>query len=145
MARYFLAVASRDHVLTGVSAGFCHAGPGKGALLSQMAEGDWLAYYSPRESHREATPCRRFTAIGRVAKGRISTAGGSEDMVGHRRPMRYLRCFPVPASAPVRSLSFVRNRKKWGVSFRRGFFEVKRDDFAVVARAMLARVDWDVL
>lgn len=145
MTRYFLAVDSRDHVLTGVSVGFCTPGYGKAKLFSQIAEGDWVAYYSPRELHRERTLCRRFTAIGRVAKGRISTLGGSEGLTGPRRPCRYLRCHPAPAAALVRSLSFVRDPKRWGLSFRAGFSEVTREDFAVIAHAMLSRVDWETL
>ena len=145
MTRYFIAVGTRDAVLTGVSAAFCFVDSGNRALFSQMAEGDWLAYYSPRELQRETTPCRRFTAVGRVAKGRTSMGQGSEGLQGQRRPMRYLLCYPVPASTLVRSLSFVRNKKRWGPSFRAGFFEVRREDFAVIALAMLTRVDWETL
>ena len=145
MARYFVAVGTRDAVLTGVSAGFCFVRSRNRVLLSQIAEGDWLAYYSPRELQRGTTPCRRFTAVGRVAKGRASMGQGSEGLQGERWPMRYLRCYPVPAATLVRSLSFVRNKKRWGPSFRTEFFEVRREDFAVIAQAMLARVDWEAL
>jgi hypothetical protein len=145
MARCFLAVATRDNVLAAVGAGFCFVDSGKRTLLSQMSEGDWLAYYSPRELQRETTPCRRFTAIGKVAAGRVSMASGSAGLEGERRPMRYLRCYPVAAATLVRSLSFIRNPERWGVSFRAGFFEVRREDFAVIAEAMLTRVDWEAL
>jgi hypothetical protein len=145
MVRYFLAAAPHDHVLIGVSTRSCHAPAGKGALLSQMTEGDWLAYYSSRERHGKAIPCRRFTAIGRVAAGRVSVSGASEGLDGLHRPMRYLRCYPLPAAGLVGSLSFVRNPKRWGPSFRPGLFEVQREDFAVIARAMLTRVDWETL
>lgn len=145
MVGHYVAVAARNHVLAAVSAGFCHAPSGTSALFLGMAEGDWLAYYSPRELHRSALPCRRFTAIGRVAPGRVQAARGSEGLEGSRRPMRYLRCYPVPAASLVRSLSFVRNPKVWAPSFRAGFFRVSRGDFAVIARAMLSRVDWESL
>ena len=146
MTRYFLSVGKRADVLVAVSARFCFAGSEEGeALLSRMAEGDWLAYYSPQESQRGAAPCRRFTAIGRVAKGRVSMGQGSEGIGGGRRPMRYLQCHPVPAATFVRSLSFVRDPRRWGSSFRAGFFEVTPEDFAVIARAMLGRVDWATL
>lgn len=145
MARYFLAVATRGHVLTGVSADFCTGGSGKSALFSQLAEGDWLVYYSPKELHRERTPCRRFTAIGRVAAGRVSAAGASEGLSGPHRPFRYFRCHPVLAAPLVRSLSFVRNKKRWEPSLCRGLVEVRREYFAVIAQAMLTRVDWETL
>src|SRR5512143_3069270 len=140
MTGYYVAVAARDLVLTAVSTRFCHAPPGRSAPLFGMAEGDWLAYYSPREIHGSATPCRRFTAIGRVAPGRVQLAQGSEGLEGNRRPMRYLRCYPVPAAVLVRWLSFVRNPKVWAPSFRAGFFRVSREDFTVIAQAMLSRV-----
>jgi len=143
MIGHYVAVAPRDVVLTAVSTGFCHSVSGRSPLWLGMAEGDWLAYYSPREIHVGATPCRRFTAIGRVAAGRISLGGGSEGLAGSRRPVRYLRCFPVPAASLVRSLSFVRDKRRWGAAFRAGFFRVSRDDFAVIAQAMLGRVDWE--
>jgi hypothetical protein len=145
MTRYFLAVDSRDHVLTGVSTRLCSAGSGRSALFAQMAEGDWLVYYSPKELHRQRTPCRRFTAIGKVEKGGISSPGGSEGLSGPRRPFRYLRCYPLPAAALVRSLSFVRDKKRWEPSLRRGLVELKREDFDVIAQAMLTRVDWETL
>jgi EVE domain len=145
MTRYFLAVGTRADVLVAVSAGFCFAGAEKAALLSRMAEGDWLAYYSPRESPRAAALCRRFTAIGRVTKGRVSGGQGSESFGGARRPMRYLQCHAAPAAALVASLSFVRDPRRWGSSFREGFFEVAREDFAVIAQAMLTRVEWETL
>ncbi len=145
MTRYFLAVSSRDHVLTGVATGLCSAGSGSSALFAQMAEGDWLVYYSPKELHRQKTPCRRFTAIGKVEKGGISIPLVSEGLSGPHRPFRYLRCYPVPAAALVRSLSFVRDKKRWEPSLLRGLVELKREDFDVIAQAMLTRVDWETL
>jgi hypothetical protein len=63
--RYWILVASRDHVQTGVEEGICQASHGKEAPLKRMGEGDWVVFYSPKESYDGVEKCRKFTAIGK--------------------------------------------------------------------------------
>lgn len=64
--RYWIGVASRDHVLKGVNGGFAQLCHGKEAPLKKMNVGDWLIYYSSKESFKGNKPYQKFTAIGRV-------------------------------------------------------------------------------
>lgn len=47
MTRYWIGVASREHVHRGVKGGFAQVCHGKPGPLERMAEGDWIIYYSP--------------------------------------------------------------------------------------------------
>jgi hypothetical protein len=40
--KYWIIVASRDHVQRGVEEGICQTCHGKGAPLKKMSEGDWV-------------------------------------------------------------------------------------------------------
>lgn len=46
MNKYFLILASKDHVIKGVKAGFAHAGHGRKDFMSEPSKGDWLVYYN---------------------------------------------------------------------------------------------------
>ena len=67
--RYWLAVASRDHVKNGVAGGFCQMSHGKPGPLMRIRPGDGIVYYSPRTEMRGGDPVQGFTAIGVVAPG----------------------------------------------------------------------------
>jgi hypothetical protein len=47
--RYWIGVASRQHVLTAVNGGFAQFGHGKPGPAKRPAKGDWITYYSPKE------------------------------------------------------------------------------------------------
>ena len=67
--RYWICVASRDHVMKGIAGGFCQLSHGKSAPVKRLSAGDWLAYYSPKTSMREGDRVQAFAAIGRVKPG----------------------------------------------------------------------------
>jgi EVE domain len=69
MTKYWIGVASRDHVRTGTAGGFCQLCHGKAAPLRRLKAGDRIIYYSPRERMRDGAPIQAFTAIGEVASG----------------------------------------------------------------------------
>ncbi|MHA4915566.1 EVE domain-containing protein, partial [Enterococcus faecium] len=47
---YWIGVASRDHIARGVAGGFCQLCHGKAQALKRMKKGDWIIYYSPKET-----------------------------------------------------------------------------------------------
>src|SRR5262245_897080 len=123
--RYWIGVASRDHVMKGVAGGFCQLGHGKAAPVKRLAPGDWIAYYSPRSSLRGGEVVQAFTAIGRIKPGEAYQA----DMGGGFHPTRRDVGFLARAKeAPIRPfldrLSFTRGRSSWGYAFRRSSFAV---------------------
>ena len=44
--KYWIIVASKDHVKNGISAGIAQACHGKSSPLKRMKKGDYLIYYS---------------------------------------------------------------------------------------------------
>jgi hypothetical protein len=133
--RYWIGVASRDHVMKGVAGGFCQLSHGKAAPVRRLSPGDWLAYYSPREKMDEGAPVQAFTAIGRIKPGEpYEGAMGS----GHalRRDVAFLEANEAPIRPLLDQLSFTMGRQSWGYAFRRGSFEVTAVDFRLIAKAM---------
>ena len=47
-SKYWIIVASKDHVMRGVTLGFAQAGHGKRSGLARMHKGDMVVYYSPK-------------------------------------------------------------------------------------------------
>jgi EVE domain len=134
--RYWIGVASRDHVMKGVAGGFCQLGHGKAAPVKRLSPGDWIVYYSPRTTMDEGEPVQAFTAIGRIKPGE-PYAG---DMDGGFHPVRRDVGFLKAKEAPIRplldALSFTKGRSSWGYAFRRGSFAISEADFATIAEAM---------
>jgi hypothetical protein len=139
--RYWIGVASRDHVRKGVAGGFCQLGHGKAAPVKRLAPGDWITYYSPRTALERGEPVQAFTAIGKIKPGEAYQA----DMGGGFRPIRrdvdYLRASEAPIRPLLDRLSFTRGSPSWGYAFRRGSFAIPADDFLVIAEAMGVRTE----
>jgi hypothetical protein len=135
-ARYWVAVASYDHVRKGVAGGFCQACHGKAAPLERMQAGDGIVYYSPRQTFAGTTPLQAFTAIGRVEEGPVYAVEMAPGFVPFRRTVRFWNARPAPIAPLLDRLGFVGDRRRWGYVFRRGHFQIPRDDFARIAAAM---------
>lgn len=136
MTRYWIAVASHEHVKKGVKGGFAQVCHGKIGTLKSMSEGDWVIYYSPTFSFGGQDICRCFTAIGIVEKGQPYTFAMSEDFFPWRRNVSFLSAKETPIQPLIENLSFVKNKKKWGFPFRRGSFEISQKDFELIAKNM---------
>lgn len=135
--RFWVGVVSAAHVSLGVQGGFAQLNHGKDGPLRKMAQGDWLVYYSPRTEIHGGTPVQGFTAIGRVADDRVYPYPVSEQFVPFRRNVRYMPCRTVKIAGMLGALSFTQNSPHWGYLFRRGHFEIGRDDFLTIAQSML--------
>jgi hypothetical protein len=138
--RYWIGVASRDHVMKGVAGGFCQLGHGKAAPVKRLSPGDWIAYYSPRTALDGGEPVQAFTAIGRIKPGEAYQG----DMGGGFHPTRRDIAFlERAAEAPIRPLldrlSFTSGKSSWGYAFRRGSFAVSAEDFLIIAEAIGVR------
>ena len=69
--RYWIGVASKEHVALGVEGGFCQLCHGKAKPLKRMSAGDWVIYYSPKETVNSNVLCQNFTAIGQVTDSEV--------------------------------------------------------------------------
>ena len=133
---YWIGVVSQAHVQTAVEGKFAQLSHGKAAPLERMREGDGFVYYSPRTSYPDGEPLQSFTAIGRVANGRIFQIDAGDGFTPFRRAMDYLPAMTAPIKPMIDSLSFIRSKAHWGATFRFGFVRVPEDDFARIAAAM---------
>lgn len=136
MVRYWIGVASKEHVQRGVEGGFAQVCHGKGGPLNLMNGGDWIIYCSPSLKFGEKEPCQSFTAIGKIDPGEPYTFAMSLDFIPWRRNVSFLKALAAPIHSLIDRLSFIKDKKKWGFPFRRGCFEISRDDFRVISSAM---------
>jgi hypothetical protein len=65
-ARFWIVVASKDHVERGVAGRFMQACHGKAAPLRRIRPGDGVLFYSPRRVFGQAARCQAFTALAYV-------------------------------------------------------------------------------
>jgi predicted RNA-binding protein len=138
-SRFWVAVASRNHVETGVAEGiaqFCH---GKLAPAKRVKKGDWIVYYSSKERFGEPTALQKFTAIGQVTDDFPYQFEMSAVFKPYRRNVKYLKCVPVDIRPLIDRLAFIKDKKHWGAVFRYGFLEVDRESFELIAGMMVSK------
>lgn len=136
MTKYWVGVASHEHVKKGVAGGFAQVCHGKGGPLQKMKPGDWIVYYSPVEIFGGKSPCRKFTALGILQDKVPYEVHMSECFVPWRRDVDFLDATPVLISDLINTLSCIKNKTHWGMVFRRGCFEIPKEDFKSIAHAM---------
>jgi len=134
--RYWIGVASREHVMRGIKGGFAQVCHGKEGPLKQMRKDDWIIYYSPTIKFGEKDPCRAFTAIGKIEEGEPYPFQMSDDFVPYRRNVKFLPAQELPILPLIDSLTFIQDKKKWGFPFRRGCFSIPETDFKMIAEGM---------
>ena len=134
--RYWISTVSREHVRVGVGSGFTQADHGKNTRLKRLSGGDWLVFYSPRTELRGGEALQTFTAIGRVADGEPYQVELTPQFHPWRRKVDFCRAQEAPVRLLIGDLDFIANKKRWGYPFRRGLFEIGREDFGRIARAM---------
>jgi hypothetical protein len=137
--KYWIVVASRDHVQRGVKGGFMQANHGKASALKRMQAGDGLLYYSSREIYGQDTKCQRFTALGEIADDLVYQGEMGGGFVPFRRNVTYFPCREVSILSLIGALDFIRDKTHWGAPFRFGVVEIGENDFQRITELMLAR------
>jgi hypothetical protein len=141
MRRYWINTVSKDHVRIGVEGGFTQANHGRQTGLRRLSCGDLVVFYSPRASYADGEPLQCFTAIGRIDYDAPYQAVMSPDFHPWRRRMRFLDCREAPIRELIGELTFIKDKARWGMPFRRGLFEIDAQDFERIAGAMGVRVE----
>ncbi|HEY8102726.1 MAG TPA: EVE domain-containing protein [Burkholderiaceae bacterium] len=136
-ARYWIGVASHDHVKRGVAGNFCQLCHGKAQPLRRMSVGDWLIYYSPKEQFEGNIVCQQFTAIGEVIGEDVYPFEMFSSFIPNRRDIHFHAAKAVPIRPLIEQLTFISNKNKWGVAFRFGHIEITKEDFELIALKML--------
>ncbi len=127
--KYWIIVASKDHVMRGVSLGIAQSGHGKLSGLARMNKGDMIAFYSPKVRFESDDPLHAFTAIGEIADEDVFQVEESPDFKPFRRTVRYIKTGEVRIRSLIPDLTFIRNKKSWGYTFRFGILEIPEEDF----------------
>ena len=143
--KYWVGVASKEHVQRGVGGGFCQLCHGKQQPLKRMSKGDWIIYYSSKEIFAEDTPCQKFTAIGQIVGDEPYQFQMERNFVPFRRDVNFKQCKEVAIHPLIEHLSFIKSKKNWGYTFRFGVLEIPQEDFRLLAANMLDRKAYENL
>lgn len=135
--RYWIGVASRDHVMKSVEGGFVQLCHGKEAPLKKMKTGDWIIYYSPKVWLKKSAPYQKFTALGQVVDDHIFQFDMVDGFIPFRRKIKFMNCTETSIHPLILKLSFIKNKKYWGYSFRFGHVEISENDFKVIQDEMI--------
>ncbi len=136
--RYWVGVASKEHVARGVSGGFCQLCHGKAQPLKRMERGDWIIYYSPKELFGGDDACQQFTAIGRVIGDEVYSFEMAPGFIPFRRDIEFLAAQAADIRPLIHQLNFIQNKSRWGYAFRFGHIEIPQADFELIAEQMLS-------
>ena len=130
--RYYIGVASKDHIEIGKSKGFCQFCHGKRAMVKKLKRNDWIIYYSPKVAFVGNEACQKFTAIGQIVDDVEYQVEQFSGFFPWRRDVRYYESNNVEIKPLIDVLLFVKNKTQWGMTFRYGFFEISGDDFELI-------------
>jgi DNA-binding MarR family transcriptional regulator/predicted RNA-binding protein len=136
---YWVSTISRDHVQLSVEGGFTQAGHGKASGLKRLKADDWLVYYSPKTSLRDGEPVQAFTATGRVLDEELYQVEQAPGFTPWRRNIEFVSGIEAPIRPLIDQLSFIKDKRRWGYTFRAGLFKIPQEDFAVISRAMTVK------
>lgn len=137
--KYWIIVASKDRVKTGLAEGIAQACHGKVAPLKRMRKDDFIIYYSGKQTMGRPELCQEFTAIGKVLDDEIYQFRVSEDFCPSRRNIEFLPSEDVSILPLIPGLDFIPDKKGWGYPFRFGFFEINQHDFDLISSQMLQK------
>ena len=135
--KYWIIVASKDHVKTGMEQGFAQACHGKASALKRMEKDDFVIYYSGKQTFGKPEKCQELTAIGKVKDDDVYKYQMSADFCPSRRNINFFKSKDISILPLIDQLDFIKNKKKWGYPFRFGFFEINEHDYQLISSLML--------
>lgn len=135
-SKYWMLVASKNHVLRGVKEGFAQVCHGKAQPLKRMNVGDGIIYYSPKTEFETNIPCQEFTALGWISGEEVYAYDMGNGFKPYRRNIRYVNSNPVHIKPLINEIQFITDKKRWGYKFRFGVFEISEIDFHLIAQEM---------
>lgn len=136
-SKFWIIVASKDHVKNGIKGGIAQACHGKASPLKRMRPGDYVIYYSGKQYFGKPDKCMEFTAIGQVKDREVYTYRMATEFCPSRRDIDYFPGKEVSILTLIDDLEFIKNKNSWGYPFRFGFFEIGEKDFHLLSSRML--------
>jgi EVE domain-containing protein len=134
--KYWVATVSKEHAMRGVSKKFIQVCHGKQAPLKRMKK-VILACLFVKTTMEKNEKCQTFTAVGRVIDDDVYQFQMTQNFKPFRRNIEFLECQESSIIPLINDLEFILNKKTWGYPFRFGFFEIKENDFNLIASRML--------
>lgn len=135
--KFWIIVASKDHLQRGLGGGFIQANHGKAAPLKRMQTGDWFIFYSPKLEYDQPEKLQCFTAIGKIADENIYQSDMGGGFVPFRRNVSFLPAQDVSILPLIDELTFIKDKTHWGAPFRFGTVEIPEQDFRLIAGRMV--------
>src|SRR3990167_2564499 len=140
VCKYWMLVASKNHVTRGVNEGIAQVCHGKAQPLKRMKAGDGIIYYSPKIEFETNIACQEFTALGFVSGDKIYSYDMGNGFIPYRINIKYSKINPTSIKPLIQKLQFITDQKKWGYKFRFGIFEISEMDFNLIAQEMKLNV-----
>jgi predicted RNA-binding protein len=134
--KYWIVVASKDHIDKGRALGIVQANHGKASAMRRMKPGDLVIFYSSKLHFQGKEPLKKFTAIARVKEGKVYEGEMRGGVTPYRRDAEFLPCEEADVMPLIPRLTFIRNKQSWGFVFRFGFFEIPQEDFETISKEM---------
>lgn len=135
--RYWIVLASKDHVQKKVESGFMQASHGEASPLKRLNINDWMISYSPKLEFGGKEKCQAFTAIGRVTGKEIYDYDMGNGFTPFGRDIQFFDGCEVSILPLIPHLDFIQNKRYWGYIFRFGLWEIQKPDLDLVASLML--------
>ncbi|MFC0776971.1 EVE domain-containing protein [Flavobacterium sp. HJSW_4] len=135
--KYWVLSASKDHVKNAVLEEIAQTCHGKASPLKRMKKGDYLIYYSGKQTLGKPEKCQQFTALGKVVDDDIFEFQVSEDFCPSRRKISFFPSNDISILPLIDSLDFIEDKKNWGSPFRFGILEINRQDFSKISAQMM--------
>lgn len=136
MKKYWILIASKNHVVSGVQGGFAQTCYGKAHPLRRMSVGDGVLYYSPKLEFGRKDPYQRFTAIGSVFGENVYQFDMGNNFLPYRRDVKYLSSRDTPVTPLINRLTFIKDKERWGHVFKYGIIRIPTEDFMLIASMM---------
>ncbi len=136
--KYWLAIASADHVQRGRAEGFMQVCHGKSAPLRRLKQGDGVIYYSPATTMGGKDRLQSFTAQGVISNDAVYQVDMGQGFLPYRRDVQWNETMIIPIRPLLDKLELTRGKSNWAYPFRFGLLELSEQDFTLIAVAMAA-------
>lgn len=132
--KFWIGVASKEHVEIGVKGGFAQLCHGKCAPLNRMKAGDWLIYYAPKVSMQTNQPYRKFMAVGQVLEGEAYPFEMYPGFIPYRKNVSFQK---VTSPLSLEGISKFPIWQDYRSKLRFGHFEISEELFELIAFSMV--------
>lgn len=129
MIKYWIGVASKEHVLLGVNGGFCQLSHGKKAPLTSMKKGDKILYYAPKISMNIPNPYQKIVAVGTIADDSIYEFEMAPNFITFRRNVLFEK---IEKEVTLQDLRKFPEWNQMSSKLRFGHFEISQNLYQMI-------------